>query len=261
MTTGGVFDSVPLWLLFVATIMLIYLAVEAGYRLGKFRCDHSPEKEAPAGAMAGAMLGLLAFMLAFTFGLAAARFDERRHTILDESNAIGTTYLRAGLLAEPQRSKARQLLKDYADARIEGPRTGKVEEAIDRSIELQHELWTQANAIAQADPHSIIGGLFIQSLNEMIDLHATRVMVGLRSRIPGVIWVALYFVAVLAMATMGFHEGLSGTRRSLASPAVVVAFSAILFMIVDLDRPQEGLLRISQQSMLDLQLSMDAPEH
>lgn len=256
----GPLDSLPLWLLFAATVTLIFAAVEAGYRLGRYRRVHLPEKEAPVGAMAAAMLGLLAFMLAFTFGLAATRFDERRHAILNESNAIGTTYLRAEMLPSPNRAQVRELLRAYVDARVEGVATGQLNEAIARSQELQRELWAEATAVAEADPHSIVNGLFIQSLNEMIDLHSTRVMVGLRSRIPAVIWGALYFVATLTMTTMGYHEGLTGARRSLASFALVVAFSSILFMTVDLDRPQEGLLRISQQSVLDLQQFMHAAE-
>jgi hypothetical protein len=254
----GPLDSFPLWLLFAATVVLICGAVEVGYRLGRYRQVHLPEKEAPVGAMAAAMLGLLAFMLAFTFGLAATRFDERRHAILNESNAIGTTYLRAEMLPSPHRAQVRRLLRDYVDARVEGVATGQLNEAVSQSQELQRQLWTEATAVAEADARSIISGLFIQSLNEMIDLHSTRVMVGLRSRIPAVIWGALYFVATLTMATMGYHEGLTGARRSLASFALVVAFSSILFMTVDLDRPQEGLLRISQQSVLDLQQLMQA---
>ncbi len=251
-------DSFPLWLLFVATVTQIFGVVEAGYRLGAYRRIHLPEQGSPVGAMAAAMLGLLAFMLAFTFGLAATRFDGRRHTILDEFNAIGTTYLRAEMLPSPNREQVRTLLREYVDARVQGIATGQVVDAIARSQEIQRALWTQATDVAKADPYSIVNGLFIQSLNEMIDLHSTRVMVGLRSRIPIVIWGALYFVAMLTMTTMGYYEGLAGTRRSLASFALVVAFSTILFMTVDLDRPQEGLLRIGQQSVQDLQQFMQA---
>src|SRR3569832_2062566 len=112
MDFSGPLDFMPLWLLLVTTIVFVCLAVEAGYRLGKYRRAHSPEKDAPVGAMVAAMLGLLAFMLAFTFGLAASRFDERRHTILNDANAIGTTYLRAGLLPEPHRAEIRALLRE-----------------------------------------------------------------------------------------------------------------------------------------------------
>jgi hypothetical protein len=251
-------DAFPLWLLFLATIAIICVAVEAGYRLGNFRREHAPEKDAPVGAMVAAMLGLLAFLLAFSFGLAASRFEERRHTVLDDANAIGTTYLRAALLPEPQRTEIRRLLRQYVDVRVEGVQQGTADQALSKSVELQGQLWSQTTAVAAQDSRSIVTGIFIQSLNQMIDLHSRRVMVGLQSRIPAVIWAVLYFVAILTMATMGYQEGLVGTRRSLASLAVVITFSVVMFLIVDLDRPMEGLLRVSQQTMLDLQRSMAA---
>jgi hypothetical protein len=113
--------------------------------------------------------------------------------------------------------------------------------------------------VAQKNPNSIIVGLFVQSLNETIDLHAKRVQAGVRSRIPGAIWVGLFAVAVLSLAAMGYLEGLSGTRRSLAILAVAIAFSVVIELIADLDRPQEGVLRVSQQALLDVQRSMNTP--
>jgi hypothetical protein len=260
MSYAGPLDAVPLGVLFAATLVGVGLAVEGGFRLGTYRRSHAPEKETPVGVMVGAMLGLLAFMLAFTFGFAASRFDERRHTILDEANAIGTTYLRAGLRSEPWRAEVRQLLREYVSVRLEAVQPGRLEQALTKSTELHQQLWQQAAAAASQDPHSIVIGLFIQSLNETIDMHSTRVVVGIRSRLPATIWGALFLVALLAMTSLGYHEGLAGTRRSLASLALVVAFAVVLFLIVDLDRPLEGMLQTSQQTMLDLQKSLSAPD-
>ena len=94
----------------------------------------------------------------------------------------------------------------------------------------------------------------------MIDLHAKRVQVGMRSRIPSAIWLGLFAVASLSLATMGYHAGLSGTRRSLAILAVAVTFSVVIELIADLDRPLEGVLRVSQQALVDLQRSMNPPK-
>ena len=168
--------------------------------------------------MVGASLGLLALLLAFTFGLAASRFETRRQVFLDEVNAIGTAYLRAALLAETDRTDARRLLREYVDVRLEGVRSGKVKEAIRRSEELQASLWAKAVALGQKSPTSIVIGLFIQSINEVIDLHTKRVAAGLRSRIPNIIWLVLYTITVLAMAEVGYHSGLAGKRRPLAIP-------------------------------------------
>src|SRR6188472_1958263 len=118
MQSNGPLDAFPLWGLFIAILAVVLLSVECGYRLGKFRLSRrEQEKEAPVGTMVGATLGLLAFILAFTFGLAAARFDTRRQLLLDEANAIGTTYLRAGMLPE-WGEEVRRLLRDYIGHRL-----------------------------------------------------------------------------------------------------------------------------------------------
>ena len=256
MEVDGVLDSVPLWALLPITIAVGLLAVEIGYRLGSRRRRHSSdEKEAPVGAMVAATLGLLAFMLAFSFGLAATRFDDHRRVILDESNAIGTTYLRAAMLPEPIASETRTLLREYVDVRIEAVKTGSIDQAISKSGELHDRLWAQAQAATEKD-RSPITALFVQSLNKVIDLHSTRILVGLHSRVPAVIWLTLYLLAALAMSAIGYHEGLTSTRRSLVALTLVVSFSVVLFLIVDLDRPTQGLLRVSQHSMIELRNSM-----
>src|SRR5271155_3934044 len=78
-------DVLPLWGIFTTAAVCALLAVEIGYRVGKWRHRHAvDEKDAPVGAMVASILGLLAFMLAFTFGLAASRFDARRQVVLEE---------------------------------------------------------------------------------------------------------------------------------------------------------------------------------
>jgi hypothetical protein len=258
MPDGALLDHLPLWGLFLATVAVVFLAVEAGYRLGRLRrAQPDAEKESSVGAMVGATLGLVAFTLAFTFGLAATRFEARRQVILDEANAIGTTDLRAALLADPERSETRRLLREYVEIRLKGVRPEVVQRAAAESTALHARLWAQAVAATAKDPRSIPTGLFIQSLNEVIDLHSKRILVGVRNRIPGALWGALYFIAILGMAELGYHEGLTSSRRSPAALALALAFSAVMFLIADLNRPEEGFLRISQQSMLDLRNSLE----
>jgi hypothetical protein len=253
-------DYVPLWALFGTTVVLIFLAVEAGYRVGRWRqrrAEH--ERETPVGAIVAAILGLLAFLLAFTFGMAASRFEIRRELVLEEANAIGTTYLRAALVPEPHRTEIRTLLRDYVDLRLGGIEPGMAAPALARSEELQGRLWAQAVIVAEKNPTPITG-LFIQSLNEVSDLHAKRVTMGIRNRIPIPIWGALYFTAILVMLGVGYHEGLTSTTRTLATPVLVVTFSVVLWLLADLDRPHEGFIKVSQQAMIDLRKSMTPPE-
>jgi hypothetical protein len=259
MPSYGPLDALPLWGFFVAVLLLVLLSVEGGYRLGQYRRRRSEqETEAPLGAMVGATLGLLAFMLAFTFGSAADRFDSRRQLLLDEANAIGTAYLRAGMLPD-QRQEVRALLRDYVDTRLQAVQSNKIAEGIRRSEQLQDQLWAQAVVLGEKNPASIVVGLFVESLNEVIDIHTKRVTAGVRNRIPAAIWLALLSVAVIALAAVGYHVGLAGTSRSLAQVAVALTFSVVIGLIADLDRPQEGTLTVSQQALVDLRQSMQGP--
>src|SRR5207342_1320627 len=156
-------DALPLWGLFLAIVVLVLSAIEGGHRLGSYR--HSlpgREKDAPVGAMVGAMLGLLAFMLAFTFGMAASRFDTRKQLVLEEANAIGTTYLRTAMLPD-RRDEIRALLRSYVDNRLEAVRSGLVANEILKSEDIQGQLWSAATTVALQHPDSIIVGLFVQS--------------------------------------------------------------------------------------------------
>jgi hypothetical protein len=252
-------DRLPLWGLFLTVVVLVLAAIEGGHRLGSHRLRKgSHEKEAPVGAMVGATLGLLAFMLAFTFGMAASRFDTRKQLVLDEANAIGTTYLRTAMLPE-RRDEIRALLRSYVDTRLKGVQSDRVAEEILRSEAIQNELWSEATAIGLQHGDSIVVGLFVTSLNEVIDLHAKRVTAALRNRIPAAIWLVLLTIAALSLAAMGYHAGLVGTTRSLAVLVVAVSFSAVIALIADLDRPQEGSLTVSQQALIDVRQSMNPP--
>jgi hypothetical protein len=248
-------DVLPLWALLFAILLIVLLSVEVGYRVGRYRGRLGEEKETPVGEMVAATLGLLAFILAFTFGLAATRYDARRQVLLDEANAVGTTYLRAGMLPEG-REEIRGLLRDYVDVRLEAIKPGKLEAGIRKSEEIQNRVWEIAVRNAEDNPNSIVVGLFVQSLNDMIDLHAKRLTASVRNRVPGPIWAALYGISILSFAAMGYHSGLTGTNRSLVIIAVAVTFSAVIGLIADLDRPQEGILKVSQQALVDLRRSM-----
>jgi hypothetical protein len=252
-------DYFPLWGLFFATAAFVVVFMEAGFRLGRSRSHRmEQEKESSVGTVVAATLGLLGFMLAFTFGIAGTRFDARRQAVLDEANAIGTTFLRAGLLPDDQGKNIRRLLRDYVDVRLEGVRTGNIEAALRRSAELQAQLWAETESIVKKTPDSILAGLFVQSLNETIDLHEVRVVMALYCRVPPVLWATLYLLVALTMLGVGYHAGLTGKIRSLAFLVLVFTFSAVMLLVADLDRPHEGLIRVSQRAMIDLRNTMDS---
>lgn len=255
------FDLIPLWLLVLAFGSLLWASVEVGYRWGKWRHQHIADEQVQSvGAMVASILGLVALLLGFTFSFTASRFDARRQGVLEEANAVGTTYLRANFLPAEVRTAAVKSLKEYVDVRLEGVRSGDPTAAIARSEELQLVLWSQATTAGNQQPNSQVVALYVNSLNNMIDLHSVRIHAGLRSRLPLVIWVGLLTISFLSMAAVGYQSGLANSARSPVKSVLIIAFTIVLALIADLDRSNEGLLRVSQQPLADVQKLMETKQ-
>jgi len=212
----------------------------------------SEKKEGPTAMIVGSLLTLMAFLLAVTMAMASDRFDTRRHIVLAEANAIGTLYLRAGYLPEPAASRLRELIRMYAPLRIATNELAEVREGITRSVEIHARLWSIAEALARSQPDSDVLALFIASLNEVIDLHLTRVTAGLFARVPETILVLLLVGSLLTLTMVGYNAGLGGRRSPLAAGMLSVTLGAVITLVVDLDRPRGGFLVVNQQPLLDL---------
>lgn len=249
-------DIIPLWLFYPLTVALALLAAEIGYRLGKWWQSRShAEKDPSIGAIVGSALALSAFLLAFVTGVAADRFNARRVLVIDDSNAIGTTYLRAGYLQEPIRTASRDLLREYVDERVNVTTTGEVERAAEHAQEIQNKLWAMAEQLAREDMSSEMISLYVSALNDMIDIHSTR-LAAVHARVPPTVLLLLFFVSIGSIFLLGFSNSYNQTRSLVGLVILALIFSAVLFLIVDLDRPSEGLLRVSQEPMLNLQAQM-----
>jgi hypothetical protein len=203
-----------------------------------------------------ASLGLLALLLGFTFSMALTRFDTRKQLVLDEANAIGTTYLRAQLLPDPARKEVSNLLRRYVDVRLDFYQAGvnqrKLQNVDDETEKLHKALWSYAMATGGRDPRAIPTGLFIQSLNEVIDLHAKRVT-AMENHVPESIFVLLLIVATLSLGLVGYGAGMGKDRNLLPTVISVILIASVILLIMDLDRPRRGLIKVSQQSMVRLQ--------
>lgn len=258
MLNANLFDIVPLWCVFLITAAFVLALIELGFRLGQARGSLSAsEGAAPIASITGSTLGLLAFLLAFTFGLAASKFDSRRQLLLDEVNAIGTCYLRAGMTPEPQRKEIRRLLQEYVHLRADIYKEAKeFSEILKRSEVIHGEIWKQAETIGNQHPENEMYSLFIWSLNDVIDLHTKRVVVG-GYRIPAIIWIALYIVAGLSMIAVGYQFGRVGKRDIAISLVLALAFSIVIYLIADLDCIDHGTLRVSQRPMVELDQDLD----
>jgi CDP-diglyceride synthetase len=252
-------NALPPWMMFVVTLASVVIAMFVGYRCGLTAKKRSAEPpQGAVGSVVGAVLGLLAFMMAFTFGMTANRFDTRKQLLLEEANSIAATYRRAGLLPSPQDETCRALLREYVDVRIQAvgsPDLLRV--ALVRCSDIHRELWSHAVTLARADMNSDIGALFVESLDDTINLHTSRVIVALQYRIPTSIWTLLILLAVLSMGGVGYQFGIGG-RGSVALMLVLsVSFSLVVLLIAELDSTLKGSIKVDQQPMIFLQEMME----
>lgn len=252
MPEQGLFASVPLWVLFVATLALVLASVEAGYRWARKRQRHDraeKEFEAPVGAMVGATLGLLAFLLAFTFGMAADHFQARKHAVLSEANAIRVIHAMAGALPEDSRAEIRSVLRQYATERLRwaGEGDARSRQAVSALLD---RLWIAVNEVSARNPGNV--DPFLEAVVRLTELNEERVMVRERERVPTGIWAILFLVSVLSLGAMGYHGGVAGTTRSPVMLAVALTFSLVIMLIADIDRPGQGWINVSQEPMEDV---------
>ncbi|MCW5705213.1 MAG: hypothetical protein KIT82_21850 [Bradyrhizobium sp.] len=243
---------------FLVSVIAIVLAGETGRWLGR----RSPAQGADSvSTLEGAILGLLALMIGFTFAMALSRFEARRDAVLIEANAIGTTALRARLLPAPHNRQTLQLLGDYVKLRLDitrhMPSAVELDTMVRRSSTIQEALWQQVKAVTARDNAMVPTGLFIQSLNEMIDNQEKRLLAA-RNRLPAVILYALYGVAIVAIGFAGYANGLQARRSRLPVYLVGILVAAMIILIQDLDRPGAGFIRVGQEPMFGVAATIAA---
>jgi hypothetical protein len=250
---GGVskmdLSNYPLSLIFIASLVAIFVATEAGRRVGLLAAR---QKQENISTIEGAILGLLALLIAFTFSMALSLYEVRRDAVLNEANAIGTTALRARLLPAPQNAECLKLLREYIQIQVGialsvSPSPVEMTAAITRSNAIEEMLWQQLKADAAKDNAMVPTGLFIQSLNEMIDDQEKR-LTAVANRVPNIILIALYGIAIFSGAISGYGSGLEVQRARLPIYAMAILVAAMILLIQDLDRPSAGFIKVAFSS-------------
>ena len=249
--------------LMVAILLIAVLIVmEIGFRHGRRRMAIADDdSKGHVNATSSSTLGLMALLLAFTFSLSLQRFDARSDAVVDEANAIGTAYLRAQLLPPSLREEAKAKLRSYVDLRVKADTVATVSSdwpaLVAEAGRIQTTLWNDARRAAELEPNPVTSGLFIQSLNELIDSFGRR-DAALDRHVPEIVLWLLFATFLISAAIVGFASGFAGHRPSWVTFAMLVLILVLVFVILDLDRPRRGLIRVSQKSMLDLQASIKA---
>jgi len=232
-----------------------------GVALGRYLRERGDGFREPFGVVQAALVGFVALILAFGLTMAVGRYEARRAAVVNEANTIGTTYLRAQTLPEPIRTESMRLLTSYTDTRIALSDAVPGSAAFDRASAegqvIQRKLWTLAGDAMNASPTSNASRLYVETLNEMIDEHTTRVA-ALANRIPDSVMFLQIGVAALAFGVLALYLAMLG-RAVLPALVGALIVTVMLLVIFDLDRPHRGFITVPSTALVAQRASMDLP--
>lgn len=250
-------------LLMPVVYVALLAALRAGIRLGNaWLRSHPEDKGGDSPATDAAVFALLGLLIAFTFSGAADRFDRRRELIVQESNAIGTAYLRLDLLPASAQPQLREEFRGYVDARLafyrsldEGAQAARPYDQ--RARALQESIWKHAIPAAAQSSTPAPLMLVTASLNEMIDVTSARAM-SLLMHPPLAIYALLTLLALLTSVLAGFGMAPSVQPSKLRVHGFALMFTLTVYVTLDMEYPRHGLIRVdsADQLLIDVRRSM-----
>jgi hypothetical protein len=253
----------PTWWLLAGLLALMFAANEAGFRIARRRYRDEPEQSRTVSyALKGSVLGLVALLLGFSFSMTTARHDVRRRLVLDEANAAGTCYLRAGLLDDPARGRIRDVLRNYLGARLEyyehrlDPEVSRrATREMDRRL---GELWAAVEDANRKDRTAVQVSQIVPAANEVIDLSSSRAWAN-QDHMPRPVVMVLAVCVLVSNLLIGHSSGQVGVRHTWLWVATNVLFALVLFLVLDFDRPRRGLIRVDHTPLRELQAAWTSP--
>lgn len=254
----------PTFLVLVVALFIGMLGLlETGRRLGIRRAARAGPP-AGVGPLDAAIFGLMGLVVAFTFSGAASRLDARRQLIVQETNDIGTAYLRLDLLPEGAQAPLRESFRRYVDTRLKVyrlmPDVVAARRELAVSAQVQGEIWAQAVAACRAVDSPAIMTLVLSAVNDMIDITTTRTMVA-QMHPPPSIFLMLFGLTLASALLAGYGMAENAARSWLHMVGFATVMALVVFVILELEYPRFGLIRLDafDQVLADLRATMDTP--
>ncbi len=255
------FFTLTSWQLALVLAGILFGTTLAALLVGRSLSHHRETLREPFGVVQGALLTLVGLVLAFGLAMAVGRYDARRAAVVNDANTIGTAYLRAQTLREPVRSRSLPLYERYTDASLllsrSVPGSPEAKRAIVTESALQRQLWRLAGQALATQPTQSAPRLYVESLNEMIDMQTTRVS-ALNNRVPSAISLIEVAGAAVALALLALYLGV--LSRGVVTVLLAAALlTVLLFVSFDLDRPARGFIKVPEAPLVSLRASMELP--
>jgi hypothetical protein len=191
--------------------------------------------------------------------MAISRYDQRKNLEEEEANAIGTEYLRAGLLPAADAAKVRSLRKDYLDQRIQFYAAADrvtLQPINARTGQLQNDLWSSVQAAAVAQPTPVVA-LAVAGMNDVLNSQGYT-QAAWWNRIPVTAWTLMFAIAIVCNLLLGYgSQNVKLERKLMLVLPLVVSITFML--IADIDSPRGGLIRVHPQNLHSLSEGLRAP--
>ncbi len=241
---------------FLPSVLLMWLAALLGAAVRKRRPLKEEERD-DFGVVQAASLTLLALIIGFSFSMATSRYDLRKTYEEAEANAIGTEYVRAGLLPAVQAAAARAQLKKYLGLRIafyETRNSDELRRINADTAQLQNELWSAVQTPAVAQPTPVMA-LAVAGMNDVLNSQGYT-QAAWWNRIPRSAWALMIATAVCCNILVGYGAHAQGSRAGLLIVLPVVLSIAFL-LIDDIDTPRSILIHVAPQNLISLSQSLE----
>ncbi|MEJ2328397.1 MAG: hypothetical protein P8Z33_00875 [Gammaproteobacteria bacterium] len=259
------FDVLPLWAFGAIFFGVMIISLEIGFRVGKKRRDTWRNAESGGGGIVQtSIFAVLGLVLAFTYSAGLTRFEARKAALLNEANALGTAFLRADMASEPGRTELMESLYEYAVTRSIPPRSSVTLKDqnvfLSKTLEKQARIWPATKRVIDQENPDPLEVSILASINNVLDAHTVRFAAVIDGLHPTIIFL-LALVTLSAMAVAGFNAGIHGRMSRWRMTAFAIVLTALVFVILDLDRPNDGTIIVDQRLMNILIADMNKALH
>lgn len=243
--------SIPSIVIAAALFGLMLVTMQSGRRFARiFQRNEDADAKTQANAVQASLLGLLALLLGFTFSTSLGRYDQRSNAVVDEAKAFSDAFRALDLLQNPDGLQT--ALKTYGDLRvaataIDGAHEDERKAHAEKTQVAYDALWTimaekvrvQSDPMAPRVAASISAlGLAFQSRTAAIDRH-----------VPEMVLALLFLTFIILGGVIGFASAVSDVRPGLPVYAIMSLVAILTFLILDLDRPRRGIVKIDQSPL------------
>ena len=249
------FNDVDAWI----HAVVLALLMSGGWWFGCWRGRRAEQtgKDEATGQLTNASVALLGLLLAFTFSMSLEKHEQRRHMVVEHANTIGDFATCASMLKEPVRGQLKALVRKYVEHLVTARKVGMSEEDLQRLLSENERMHNEMQTLVKVaiDDGTPIAVSLVNTFNDVTSSHDAR-LAAIRNRLPASIVILLCLSAIISMVQIGMQHGQLSEREVTTGIGFILLVSLCVWVTLDLNQPQGGMITISQEPMQRLLASL-----